>query len=184
MVSSEGEKFEFRTAQPTEGAVELWLGLVEAEMIVTLRRIQKEATFHYPKSDRVEWVTTNLGLMVNTGATIWWTYETEDVFERVRQGDKMGMKRYAVKCSQQLDDLIVGVRDTKGNKEATKKINTLIIIDVHARDIVSRFVRDSILDATEFEWESQLRFYWDKGTQGVVTSVRKFCITEYQHTVL
>ena len=32
MVSSEGEKFDFRTPQPTEGAVELWLGLVEAQM--------------------------------------------------------------------------------------------------------------------------------------------------------
>lgn len=30
----------------------------------------------------------------------------------------------------------------------------MIIIDVHARDIVSSFVRDSILDASEFEWES------------------------------
>ena len=35
-----------------------------------------------------------------------------------------------------------------------------IIIDVHARDIVDKFVRDSILDAREFAWESQLRFYW------------------------
>lgn len=33
-------------------------------------------------------------------------------------------------------------------------------MDVHARDIVDRFVRDSILDKNEFEWESQLRFYW------------------------
>jgi dynein heavy chain len=35
-----------------------------------------------------------------------------------------------------------------------KSVNTLIILDVHARDIVDRFVRDSILDAKEFEWES------------------------------
>ena len=30
----------------------------------------------------------------------------------------------------------------------------MIIVDVHARDIVDRFVRDSILDKNEFEWES------------------------------
>ena len=41
-----------------------------------------------------------------------------------------------------------------------KKVNTLIIIDVHARDIIDTFVRDSILDEREFAWESQLRFYW------------------------
>lgn len=47
------------------------------------------------------------------------------------------------------------------NSQDRKKINSLIIIDVHARDIVDRFVRDSILDKKEFEWESQLRFYWN-----------------------
>lgn len=89
MVSSEKETFEFRTPQPTEGAVELWLGLVEAEMITTLRREQKESTFHYPKSNRVEWVKDNLGLMVNTGAQVWWTFEVGDVFGNVREGDRI-----------------------------------------------------------------------------------------------
>jgi len=41
-------------------------------------------------------------------------------------------------------------------------------LDVHARDIVDGFVRDSILDAKEFEWESQLRFYWDKKKDDIV----------------
>lgn len=44
----------------------------------------------------------------------------------------------------------------------------MIIIDVHARDIVSMFVRDSILDAKEFEWESQLRFYWENNLNNIV----------------
>ena len=44
-----------------------------------------------------------------------------------------------------------------------KKVNTLLIIDVHARDIIDTFVRESILhDEREFAWESQLRFYWDR----------------------
>lgn len=30
-------------------------------------------------------------------------------------------------------------------------------------DRVSRLSPSSILDAREFEWESQLRFYWDRG---------------------
>ena len=89
MVSSEKETFEFRTPQLTDGAVEQWLGLVEGEMITTLRRTQKESTFHYPKSDRVEWVKSNLGLMVNTGAQVWWTYEVGDVFGKVRNGVQM-----------------------------------------------------------------------------------------------
>jgi len=37
----------------------------------------------------------------------------------------------------------------------------MIICIVHLRDIVSDFVRDSILDRKKFQWESQLRFYFD-----------------------
>lgn len=47
--------------------------------------------------------------------------------------------------------------------DARRKVNTLVITDVHARDIIDGFVRDSVLDAREFAWESQLRFYWDRG---------------------
>jgi len=47
------------------------------------------------------------------------------------------------------------------------KVNTLLIVDVHARDIVDTFVRDSVLDAREFAWESQLRFYWDRESDDI-----------------
>ena len=51
--------------------------------------------------------------------------------------------------------------------DTRRKVNTLIITDVHARDIIDKFVRDSIMDAREFAWESQLRFYWDRAMVGV-----------------
>jgi dynein heavy chain len=47
--------------------------------------------------------------------------------------------------------------------EARRKVNTLVITDVHGRDIIDTFVRDTVMDPREFAWESQLRFYWDKG---------------------
>jgi hypothetical protein len=57
------------------------------------------------------------------------------------------------------------------SREARLKVNTLIITDVHARDVIDRFVRDSVMAAREFAWESQLRFYWDKGMVGVEVAV-------------
>ena len=65
------------------------------------------------------------------------------------------------KLTNQLTDLTSMVRRDLGG-EARKKVNTLIITDVHARDIIETFVRDSVMDAREFAWESQLRFYWDR----------------------
>lgn len=54
-------------------------------------------------------------------------------------------------------------------------MNALIIIEVHARDIIDTFVRDSILDHREFAWESQLRFYWDRGPDDCII---RFCTTD------
>jgi len=70
------------------------------------------------------------------------------------------MKQELAKESAELNDLISLVR-TDIDGLLRKCVNTLIILDVHARDIVENFVRDSIMHAKEFEWESVLRFYWD-----------------------
>lgn len=40
---------------------------------------------------------------------IWWTWETEDVFRRVREGDKHAMKNFAAKLTGQLTDLTAQV---------------------------------------------------------------------------
>lgn len=46
--------------------------------------------------------------------------------------------------------------DTLTNNDR-KKIDMVLTIDVHTRDIIEDFVRDSIMEPTEFKWESQLR---------------------------
>mmetsp|Transcript_39360 Transcript_39360/g.37805 ORF Transcript_39360/g.37805 Transcript_39360/m.37805 type:complete len:239 (+) Transcript_39360:706-1422(+) len=115
------------------------------------------------------------------GTQIWWTFSVEDVFRRVKE-DKHAMKQELVKETNDLNDLIAMVRQNLDNL-TRKSVNTLIILDVHARDIVDRFVRDSILDSRDFEWESQLRFYWDKKKDDIVikqcTGVFDYCY-EYQ----
>lgn len=162
MSAGHDEKFDFRTHQPTEGAVETWMNLVESEMTRTLQSIMKEAVFYYAKNNRLEWIADNLGMVTIAGGQIWWTWEVEDAFRRVKKGQKHAVKSLAAKLTGQLNDLVNAIRDITIKPAHRKKLNTLIIIDVHARDIVDRFVRDSILDARDFEWESQLRFYWDR----------------------
>ena len=71
------------------------------------------------------------------------------------------LQELSSKLTGQLADLTGMVRRDLGG-EARKKVNTLIITDVHARDIIETFVRDSVMDAREFAWESQLRYYWDR----------------------
>lgn len=91
----------------------------------------------------------------------------EDAFVKVEKGNKNAMKELNSVLTEQIGDLVKQVRRSDLGKKERKKINTLIIIDVHARDIISGFVRDSILDSNQFEWESQLRFYYDRDIDDV-----------------
>uniref|UniRef100_A0A8C2Q2H6 Dynein, axonemal, heavy chain 6 n=1 Tax=Cyprinus carpio TaxID=7962 RepID=A0A8C2Q2H6_CYPCA len=40
-------------------------------------------------------------------------------------------------------------------------ITALITIDVHARDIVTELVKEKVDSSDNFEWQRQLRYYWD-----------------------
>ncbi|TPX63919.1 hypothetical protein SpCBS45565_g06282 [Spizellomyces sp. 'palustris'] len=161
MSSSEGETLDFRRVVPVEGRVEEWMTAVEAEMKRSNRTIHKEAVYYYPDMERLAWIQAYQGMVALAGSQVWWTWEVEDVFRKIKGGNKLAMKKYAKTLGDQLEQLVVKVRSDL-NSNDRKKLNSQIIIDVHARDIVDRFVRDSIMDESEFEWESQLRFYWDK----------------------
>lgn len=56
------------------------------------------------------------------------------------------MKRELATEMKELDRLIALVREDI-SKNLRKVVNTLIVLDVHAKDIVDGFVRDSILSA-------------------------------------
>lgn len=99
---------------PVEGAVEGWMTEVEAEMRRTLHVITKEAVFYYAKKARRPWILENLGMCALVGTQIWWTWEVEDVFRRVRDGNKLAMKQFLKKNTAQLLELIDMVRDEGG----------------------------------------------------------------------
>ncbi|XP_041585454.1 dynein heavy chain 10, axonemal isoform X1 [Vulpes lagopus] len=162
MISAEGEVMEFRKIIRAEGRVEDWMTAVLNEMRRTNRLITKEAIFRYCEDrSRVDWMLLYQGMVVLAASQVWWTWEVEDVFHKVQKGEKQAMKEYGKKMHQQIDELVTRITMPL-NKNDRKKYNTVLIIDVHARDIVDSFIRDSILEAREFEWESQLRFYWDR----------------------
>lgn len=81
------------------------------------------------------------GMVVLAASQVWWTWEVEDVFHKVQKGEKQAMKEYGKKMHQQIDELVTRITMPL-NKNDRKKYNTVLIIDVHARDIVDSFIRD------------------------------------------
>nr|CCC47395.1 putative dynein heavy chain, fragment [Trypanosoma vivax Y486] len=160
--SQEGERLSFdRQVRTDEKPVEEWLQDVLGETHASLHDFLKAGVYYYPRMNRLEWVKKHHGMVTLTGAKVWWTFEVEDAFASIKKGKKNAVKELSAKLSRQLIDL-VGEMDKDIDKQYAKKVNTLIIVDVHGRDIVDPFVRDSVTDVREFDWESQLRFYWER----------------------
>ena len=105
--------------------------------------LQTEGHIHnlVPLCLRVDWMLLYQGMVVLAANQVWWTWEVEDVFKRVKKGEKLALKNYGQKMHQQIDELVTRItRPMKSNDR--RKINTVLIIDVHARDIVDKFIRD------------------------------------------
>ncbi|OEH75761.1 axonemal 1-beta dynein heavy chain dynein heavy related protein [Cyclospora cayetanensis] len=160
MESEEGENYRFIEALMPEGPAEEWMATVDNAMKQSLHRIAKEGIYMYGCKPRVRWVTEQLGMVACVGSRIWWTWRVEDAFQRLDQGDKNALRHEAAIQRQQVSALIEVVRKPLEYRDR-KKVNTLIILDVHARDLIEHFVEKSVFSANSFEWESQLRFYWD-----------------------
>lgn len=159
MNSSEGEIMQFKNQVMTEGRVEDWMNLVLDEMRLTNRYITKKAVFDYGRSKdvaRPDWIMMYQGMVCLAANQVWWTAEVEEVFQKVAKGNKRAMKEYLEIQNKQIDDLVKKVRENLTPNDRLK-FKTIATIDVHARDIIETFVRDSVLDAQEFSWESQLR---------------------------
>ncbi|CAK1584360.1 unnamed protein product [Parnassius mnemosyne] len=164
MISAEGEIMDFRHVVYTEGRVEDWMNLVLAEMRNTNKFITKKAIFYYGKNwnvPRTEWIMEYQGMVCLAANGVWWTAETEETFLRIRKGNKRAMKEHLQQQNEQLDGLVVKVRQDLSPNDRLK-FRTITTIDVHARDIIEGFVRDNVTEAAAFQWESQLRFYWLK----------------------
>lgn len=91
------------------------------------------------------------------GSQVHWTAEVE---EAINTKGSEGVKEYLAIQEKQLENSVLLVRQ-KLSKMATITINSLIVVDVHAKDVVDKLAKAGVDDTNAFEWISQLRYYWE-----------------------
>jgi dynein heavy chain, axonemal len=136
-----------------QGLVEKWLKDVESIMIESVKDQVFKASETYFNDLRKEWVLKWPGQIVSCVSCMSWTQEVETAI------DANKMEEFLDQCNYQILDLVDLVRGTL-NAGAQMTIEALIVLDVHARDIVNLLVKEKVNSRGDFNWISQLRYYW------------------------
>ena len=177
--SSEKERLTLNNHISTDYAVEVWMTRLEEEMKHSLWTLTKETIFSYAQQDQTKWLldSTNIGMCMNSATQIWWTWEVENSFFQLEVGRKQSMRELETKVSKRLQKMVQIVRSPL-HPLIRKKINTSLIINVHVRDTIQAFVNESVTNTNQFDWQSQLRFYWDKHEDDIII---KQCLGSFQY---
>uniref|UniRef100_A0A667I2I8 Dynein axonemal heavy chain 3 n=1 Tax=Lynx canadensis TaxID=61383 RepID=A0A667I2I8_LYNCA len=143
MISSEKETIPFKQKiYPAQAKVTLLL------LIFILFSITEQ----YREKQR--WVLQWPGQVVICVSSIFWTKEVSQALV------EMTLPDFLKKSNNQIAQIVQLVRG-KLSSGARLTLGALTVIDVHARDVVAKLSEDNICDLNDFQWISQLRYYWD-----------------------
>uniref|UniRef100_A0A7S3YCK6 Uncharacterized protein n=1 Tax=Lotharella globosa TaxID=91324 RepID=A0A7S3YCK6_9EUKA len=174
MYSAAGKEYiPFHEPYECTGAVEAWLRNLVVHHQETMTRLlgtaKGEADLWHEKPRHV-WLFDYSAQHALTASFTVWTEECEAQFEALSEGNETAMKDYLKTYKKRLDhliDLVLG----RLNKRDRVKVITLITIDVHSYDVIQMLIDNKISDCEQFDWQCQMRYYWDKEKRDCLTKI-------------
>ncbi|KAG6956166.1 hypothetical protein JG687_00010768, partial [Phytophthora cactorum] len=164
MRSAEGEIVPLRLpvspeSNKNKGNVEMWLLEVEQSQWDSIRDQTERSLAAYVLEQRETWMLKWPAQVVLAVSQVYWTQDVTRALNVVN-----GIKAYVQELNSQLDKIVMLVRGNLTKLERTT-IGALVVIDVHARDTISHMIEKDVESDQDFEWISQLRYYWTEGVK-------------------
>ncbi|KAL0211729.1 hypothetical protein RCL1_005355 [Eukaryota sp. TZLM3-RCL] len=172
------------------GAIESWLTSLIDSMQLTIRCIARAAaSYLLPLSDKlgipnnsseddesahselIDFITRYPAQITLLGLQMLWTKQVEDAL-RSSKFDKNAMN-FANKLCSGIMSLLVDLttRDLGPEARNRTKVEALVTIQVHQRDILDELIQQRIKNAYDFEWLKQTRFYWREEQDHAMVSI-------------
>jgi len=159
-----GEGLPLVTPIRAEGNIEDWLGGLLASIQKTVNTAVQYASVDCESMKIDEFTHKYISQVSLIGIQFIWTTDCEDALYRSKT-EKGVMNTVNKKNQQRLNDLI-GINLQTDQQLAVhgrwtrRKVETMILVDVHARDVFDEMVKKKVKDVEDFEWSKQARFYW------------------------
>ncbi|GIY29723.1 dynein heavy chain 7, axonemal, partial [Caerostris darwini] len=161
MESSEGEIIELTgiiSVASARGQVEKWLLELESYMVLSIKKVVSDALDSYPTKARDEWILEWPGQAVLCCSQSYWTAE---MHESIKGGTR-ALQEYLGQNNKQIEKVVALVRG-RLSKQNRITLGALVVLDVHARDVVESLANSGISSDEDFAWLSQMRYYWIDG---------------------
>ena len=143
-----------------EGKVEVYLQKTVEKMVSTLNEVALNSIKSYNTMSRDEWINKDAAQITILINMIQWVSNVENALTKIQNGDLNAMKNLYKESVEGLTALIKKVQGDL-TPPIRQKVMVLITMDTHSRDIVDRLVQEDVRQVNAFQWQSQLKFYWD-----------------------
>lgn len=136
----------------SNGNVECWLVEVEAIMKKSLAHAIDLALLEFATTERNDWLRKWQGQTLLTVNQITWVHQVENA---IVQGQ---LTELHARRSDELLDIVKVVRGDI-SKSLRKTLGSLVVMDVHNRDVTQQLSQSTIKSPNEFGWQAHLRYY-------------------------
>ncbi|CBN78680.1 dynein heavy chain [Ectocarpus siliculosus] len=166
IAGSDEETISFSKPVKATGNIEDWLGALEKGMQVSLKSLAELAAVQCTLMPLRQFVDCSCGQFALLGLQFSWTAQCQEALDKCRTNKSIMSEtnRGQLGVLQEMSSWCLQDLGTKMNRT---KIETLVTIQVHQRDVfmdLTRLYKErKIHNSMDFEWLKQARFYWRPG---------------------
>eukprot|EP00736_Rhodelphis_marinus_P001164 Rmarinus@m.23243 len=177
--SSEGECVPLMMPLLARGNVEVWLRNVDDEIKATMRTILSETIGQMKLSPFLDLVESLPGQASMVGMQVEWTRRVDDALSRSRA--EKGALPGALSWSTGLLRDLVRMTPMDLTPVLRAKLESLITVQIHQKDVIENLIRKRIRAPIDFEWSRQMRFY--AGSTDDEEAIRGFiCDAQFEYS--